>query len=324
MSNIQALYSMGKLTIFNTYFGDFMSHKKPSLLLGAHMSIAGGLEYAYQAGESIGCTAIQIFTKSNRQWAAKELQPDDVNAFKLAQKKSHIKSTIAHATYLINIGASDPATHQKSVNALRIELDRCEQLNIDYLVLHPGSHGNTDEKTCLNKISDTLNTLFNATKTRTVILLENMAGQGSAVCYRFEHLGYIIAQSDFKQRLGVCFDTCHAFAAGYDFRTRDTYEAMWQLFDEAIGIHKLKAIHLNDSKKALGSRVDRHEDIGKGSLGLEPFALLLNDPRFFDIPKILETPQSDLHESILQDYARNMDTLKGLMTPKTKDLLDCI
>jgi deoxyribonuclease IV len=290
-----------------------MSDKQHPLLLGAHMSIAGGLELAYQAGESIGCTAMQIFTKSNRQWAAKALDNDAITGFKQAQQASSIRSTIAHATYLINIGAIDHVTHQKSVAALMIELERCEQLNIPYLVLHPGSHGNTDEKSCLNKISDTLNTIFNSTTTNTTILLENMAGQGNSVCYLFEHIGHIIAASDFKKRLGICFDTCHAFAAGYDFRTVQTYQDMWQAFDEAIGIDKLKAMHINDSKKPLGSRVDRHEDIGRGSLGLEPFSLLFNDPRFFDVPKILETPQSTHSKSILEDYARNMNTVKSLI-----------
>jgi len=286
-----------------------MSHKKQALLLGAHMSISGGLELAYQAGESIGCTAMQIFTKSNRQWAAKALNNDVITGFKQAQRASSIKSTIAHATYLINIGAIDHTTHQKSVKALAMELERCAQLNIPYLVLHPGSHGNTDEKSCLNKISDTLNTIFNTTNSNTTILLENMAGQGSSVCYLFEHIGHIIAASDFKKRLGVCFDTCHAFAAGYDFRTEQTYQDLWQTFNETIGIDKLKAIHLNDSKKSLGSRVDRHEDIGKGGLGLEPFSLLVNDPRFYDVPKILETPRATL-----EDYVRNMNTVKKLIT----------
>lgn len=294
-----------------------MSHEKQSLLFGAHMSIAGGLELAYQAGESIDCTAIQIFSKSNRQWAAKHLDSGAIAAFKNAQKNSTIQSTMVHASYLINIGAPDHATHSKSVSALLIELDRCEKLNIPYLVLHPGSHGKTDEKICLNKISDTLNTVFETSISTTTILLENMAGQGSSVCYLFEQLGYIISQSDFKRRLGVCFDTCHAFAAGYDFRTQDTYEQMWKAFDAHIGIHKLKAMHINDSKKSLGSRVDRHEDIGKGNLGLEAFALLFNDARFFSIPKILETPRATL-----ADYARNMDTIKKLITPKTWKLLD--
>ncbi len=293
-----------------------MAEKKHSLLFGAHISIAGGIHLAIERGESIGCTAIQIFTKSNRQWSAKKITDKEIELFKDAIKKSSIQSVITHATYLINIGSPNKATSEKSITALRKELERCDQLGIPYLILHPGSHLGTGEEECLQRISDNLNDIFDQTPGKTKILLETMAGQGSNVCYQFEHIAHIYSTSSFKKRLGVCFDTCHAFVAGYDFRTKKTYENMWKTFDKIIGIKQLKAIHINDSKKELGSRVDRHEDIGKGKLGLEPFKLLFNDERFFDIPKILETPKGDL-----KDDLRNMRTIKKLVSSKNRRTL---
>jgi len=293
-----------------------MAEKKQQLLLGAHMSIAGGFHLALERGESIGCTAIQIFTKSNRQWAARKLTNQDLNTFEAARKQSPIKSIIAHATYLINIGSPNKDTCKKSMKALALELQRCDQLGILYLVLHPGSHLGTGEEECLQRIADNLNDVFDKTPGKTTILLETMAGQGSSVCYTFEHIAEILSQSAFKKRLGVCFDTCHAFVAGYDFRTKKTYEDMWKEFDKIIGLKKLKAIHINDSKKELGSHVDRHEDIGKGTLGLEPFKFLFNDERFFDIPKILETPKDDLKNDL-----KNIETIKKLISPRTKRTL---
>lgn len=289
--------------------------KKHELLLGAHMSIAGELPRAIERGESIGCTAIQIFTKSNRQWHAKTISQEEITAFKKAYKDSCIQSIIVHAAYLINIGSSDKDMEKKSFHSLEIEFKRCIDLDIPYLVLHPGSHGNTDEDSCLERISTNISKLLSTTSDCT-ILLEIMAGQGSSVGYTFEQLAQIIKHSDHKNRIGVCFDTCHAFAAGYDFRTEKTYKSMWEQFDKIIGIHKLKAMHFNDSQKDLGSRVDRHAEIGKGKLGLKAFELLLNDPHFFDIPKVLETPKDDL-----ADYKKNMEILMKLLSKKTKKLL---
>ena len=293
-----------------------MAEKKHSLLFGTHISIAGGIHLAIERGESIGCTAIQIFTKSNRQWSAKKITDKEIELFKDAIKKSSIQSVITHATYLINIGSPNKTTSEKSITALHKELERCDQLGIPYLILHPGSHLGTGEEECLQRISDNLNDIFDQTPGKTKILLETMAGQGSNVCYQFEHIAHIYSTSSFKKRLGVCFDTCHAFVAGYDFRTKKTYENMWKTFDKIIGLKQLKAIHINDSKKELGSRVDRHEDIGKGKLGLEPFKLLFNDERFFDIPKILETPKDDL-----KDDLRNMHTIKKLISSKNRRTL---
>ncbi len=291
-----------------------MTHNKKSLLLGAHVSIAGGPEQAIYRGESIGCTAIQIFTKSNRQWLAKPLKQEEIDAFQKAWKNSTIQSVIAHAAYLINIGSSNPETVKKSTQSLAIELERCQQLGIPYLVLHPGSRGDLSEKECLQQITQQLDTVLESTPGNTMILLETMAGQGSNMCYRFEQIASIYQESRNKERLGVCFDTCHVFAAGYDLRTEETYQAVWNEFDTIIGLHLLKAIHINDSKKELNSRVDRHEHIGKGELGSNAFQLLFNDERFFDIPKILETPkkrpEDDLH---------NIQTIKGLVSTKNRD-----
>ncbi len=294
-----------------------MARNQRSLLLGAHVSVEGGFDQAIKRGESIHCTTIQIFTKSNRQWNAKPISNEQAQLFKQAHQESIIGPIVAHGTYLINIGSADKELSNKSVQAVAMELERCNELGIDYFVLHPGSSVNSTEKECLQRISDNLNDIMSKTKSNTILLLENMAGQGSVVGYKFEQLKAIHEQSEFKNRIGYCFDTCHAFAAGYDFRAPHAYEKMWKEFDDILGLKNLKAIHLNDSKKELGSRVDRHEEIGKGQLGLEPFSLLINDERFYDIPKILETPSDDL-----TDYAANMAIIKGLMTPQTKKQLN--
>jgi deoxyribonuclease IV len=292
--------------------------KHHSLLIGAHMSVAGEIGLALERGESIGCTAIQIFTKSNRQWHAKALTKEEITAFKDAWKNSSIQSVVTHATYLINIGSPDKEIEKKSVDALSMELERSTSLDIPYLILHPGSHTKTDEASCIQRISDNLNKVLKKNPDMS-ILLETMAGQGTNIGYTFEHLAEIIKQSDFKRQLGVCFDTCHAFAAGYDFKTEKSYKAMWEQFDSIIGLNKLKAIHLNDSKGDLGSRVDRHADIGKGKIGLKAFELLINDPHFFDIPKIIETPKDG--KNALLDDKRNIETMLGLLSKKTKTLL---
>lgn len=294
-----------------------MIQKKHRLLLGAHMSIADGFEYSIERGTSIHCATIQIFTKSNRQWQAKQITQEQIDAFKKAARNSNISPIVVHASYLINMGSADATLHKKSVAAFKEELLRCESLEIPYFIFHPGSHVGFTEKDCLNKITDSLNEILAQVPDKTTVLLENMAGQGSTVCYRFEQIAYILEKSSFKKRIGVCFDTCHAFTAGYDFRTPQTYEYMWKEFDEIIGLEYLKVIHLNDSKKDLGSRVDRHEDIGKGKLGLETFRLIMNDERLFDIPKILETP-----DSTLDAYAKNMDILKKLISSKNKEILN--
>lgn len=283
--------------------------QKTGLLFGAHMSIAGEISLAIERGESIGCTAIQIFTKSNRQWKAKELDAEDIATFKDTWKKSSIKSVITHATYLINIGSPDPELSEKSVTALTEELNRCNELSISYLVLHPGSHSNTDINQCLKRIGANLDRALENSNGKTSILIETMAGQGTSVGHTFEQIATIIESAHHKGRIGVCFDTCHAFAAGYDFRTKSMYNQMWDDFDKKIGLHKLHAIHVNDSKGDIGSRVDRHADIGKGKIGFEAFKLLFNDSRLASIPKVLETPRATI-----EDYERNMAVIRSLIT----------
>jgi deoxyribonuclease IV len=296
-----------------------MSTNKHHLLLGAHMSISGGMEKAIISGASIGCTTIQIFTKSNRQWNAKELSADEIQLFIDTAKALKMGPIVAHATYLINIASADPKVSNASTAALAMELARCQSLEIPYLVLHPGSYGKGTVEEGLERISHHLDAIFEKVPGKTMILLETMAGQGTALCWNFEQIASVINKTHHKKRLGVCFDTCHAFVAGYDFTDKKTYEQMWHEFDQHIGLERLKAIHVNDSKKGLGSRVDRHEHVGKGALGLEPFALLFNDPRFYDVPKILETPKAT--EEPFTEDKMNMATIRSLLSDHTKKIL---
>ncbi|MCX5925533.1 MAG: deoxyribonuclease IV [Candidatus Dependentiae bacterium] len=270
--------------------------QKKTLLLGAHMSISGGFEKAIQRGESIGCTAIQIFTKSNRQWHAQKITNEQALLFKQTMTSSTIKIVIAHATYLINLGSPQKSVAEKSVLALVQELARCDQLDIPYLVLHPGSHLESGESICIKQIIENIDSALEQAQSNTMLLLETMAGQGTSVCYRFEDIATIINSSKNPTKIGVCFDTCHVFAAGYDFRDPETYKAMWLQFDAIVGYEKLKVIHLNDSKKDLGMHVDRHENIGKGKIGLNAFRLIINDKNLASVPKILETPKTTLED----------------------------
>lgn len=296
-----------------------MIQRKHRLLLGAHVSISGGFEKAIERGASIGCSTIQIFTKSNRQWAAKNISDNEIELFLKTKKNYTIDPIVAHASYLINIASSQTETRTKSTQALQIELERCKELQIPFLVVHPGSHGSSNIEESLALAATALDEILERVPGDSKILLEIMAGQGSSICYTFEQLATIISKSHHKKRIGICFDTCHAFAAGYDFRSEKQYEALWKDFDDIIGLEHLYAIHLNDSKKGLGSHVDRHADIGKGELGLHTFELLMNDKRFFDVPKLLETPYE-----ILEDYIPNIKTLKKLLTHETRTILGII
>jgi deoxyribonuclease IV len=289
---------------------------KKRLLYGAHMSVAGGFDQAVLAGESINCTTIQIFTKSNRQWKGKPITEHEITQFQQALKNSSIDPVVAHSSYLINIGSPNNEITEKSIIAVLDELQRCALLQIPFLVLHPGSRINQSIDQCLETIIKNLDIILSQDKGITTILLEIMAGQGSTVCYNFEQLAHIIKTIRHKKRIGVCFDTCHAWAAGYDFSNKEKYELMWQQFDTIIGLDKLKIIHMNDSKSGCGSFVDRHETIGKGSIGFEAFSLIMNDERFFDVPKILETPKESL-----EDDVRNMNALKATLTAATRKKL---
>ncbi len=293
---------------------------KKQLLLGAHMSIAGGVEKAIYRGSSIGCTAIQLFTESNRRWSFKRFEQHQIELFKQAEKETGLTHVMAHASYLINMGSTSKATLEKSAHALLEELNRCEQLAIPYLVLHPGS-GLTPAADCLKQVAQNVEAVLKHHTGSTMILFENMAGQGTSIGHTFEQLAFL-RKSIKDKRIGFCFDTCHGWAAGYDFSTEKSYDSMWQSFDKVVGLKHLKAIHVNNSQKGLGSRVDRHEDIDKGTIPLEAFRLLFNDPAFFSIPKVLETPSGKEHETGLANYLRNMNVLRDLLTTKTREVLN--
>ncbi len=283
---------------------------KNECLVGAHVSIAGGFFKAIEEGTIIGCTTIQIFTKSNRQWHANSILQADAQAFIAAQKCSEIKTVVAHASYLINLGSATPGVQAKSLSALIDEIKRCHELEIPYLVLHPGTAEPNSKESTLKQTGNYINQALQATPAcTTTVLVETMAGQGKSVGSSFEELRTILEQVTDKTRIGVCFDTCHAFAAGYDFTTPQSYTSTFKQFDELIGLKYLKVFHLNDSKKELNSHVDRHEDIGQGLIKLEAFALIMNDPRFKRIPKILETPMT----TGIEDYKRNLQTLLSLI-----------
>jgi deoxyribonuclease-4 len=276
-------------------------------LLGAHVSTSGGVDKAPVNGQGLGCEAIQVFTRNQMQWRARPLSNLETAGFRDGIKECGIQATVSHDSYLINLGSHDPLTLQKSLDAFADEIERCEQLGIPVLVFHPGSHVGAGEAAGLQRIVDSLNAVLGQKpKYRTRVLLENTAGQGSNLGYRFEQLAEILAKTENPKRLGVCLDTCHLFASGYDLRTRSTYEATFREFDAIVGLSRVKVFHLNDSKKSLGSRVDRHENIGKGELGLEPFRFLLNDPRFAGLPMLLETPGGD------ESYRIDLTTLRSL------------
>ncbi|OGU71780.1 MAG: deoxyribonuclease IV [Ignavibacteria bacterium RIFCSPLOWO2_12_FULL_56_21] len=281
-----------------------------TVLLGAHMSIAGGVHTAIERAVRIGCTALQMFVKNNNQWKGKALSDEDVATYKDALSKARIGPVVVHDTYLINLCASDRSILRKSRDALTDELQRCEKLGVDYLNFHPGAHMGRGEKEGIERIAESLNMIHTRTKGfRVKSVIESTAGQGTALGYKFEQLKDMIDLVDEQERMAVCIDTCHIFAAGYDIVSEEGYHRTFREFDDIIGLDRLVAFHVNDSKRELGSRVDRHEHVGKGKIGLEGFRLIMNDERFVNIPKILETPKSDdMHEDV-----ENMAVLKGLI-----------
>jgi len=281
-----------------------------TVLLGAHMSIAGGVHTAIERAVRIGCTTLQMFVKNNNQWKGKALSDEDVATYKDALSKARIGPVVVHDTYLINLCASDRSILRKSRDALTDELQRCEKLGVDYLNFHPGAHMGRGEKEGIERIAESLNMIHTRTKGfRVKSVIESTAGQGTALGYKFEQLKDMIDLVDEQERMAVCIDTCHIFAAGYDIVSEEGYHRTFREFDDIIGLDRLVAFHVNDSKRELGSRVDRHEHIGKGKIGLEGFRLIMNDERFVNIPKILETPKSDdMHEDV-----ENMAVLKGLI-----------
>src|SRR5262249_31653300 len=287
--------------------------------LGAHLSIAGGLPRAVDRAEASGCEALQIFTKSAGQWRARPLPAEEIARFRARVAETGIRPVVAHNSYLINVAAASPDLRAQSIAALGEELDRAEALGLDGLVMHPGSYTSGTEERGLTLIADALSGLLRARpRGRTTVLLEQTAGQGTNLGCRFEHLAAIFDRMKGSRRVGVCLDTCHLLAAGYDLCTEDGYERTFREFDRLVGLARIKAFHLNDSKKPCGSRVDRHEHIGKGCLGIAPFRRLLNDPRFADLPMLLETPKLESKESLRRSDvdpwdARNLRTLRRLM-----------
>lgn len=275
---------------------------------GAHVSIAGGIYKAPQRGEKLECDAIQIFTKNQMRWDAKPLKNDDIQKFKeefIQRRPNHV---MTHDSYLINLGSPEEDKLAKSRSAFLDEIQRCDQLGIPYLIFHPGSHTGAGEKYALDMISNSLNWSHRETKGSEVItLLEIAAGQGSNVGYNFEQLMEMIENVKEQSRVGICMDTAHMFAAGYDIRTKAAYEATWKEFEKVIGLKWLKAFHINDSKTEFGSKVDRHENLGQGMIGLDAFEILFNDERFDGIPMVLETPGGD------KWYKKNLDLMRGMV-----------
>ena len=283
-------------------------------LLGAHFSIAKGLAEALYTARSYGCSALQIFTKNASTWKERVLKPHDTESFAQARRETGITAVASHTAYLINLAAVTPKKQALSYQALKAELLRSNTLDIPMVVLHPGSHMNAGQASGVEKITRSLNTLFAETPDVTSrLLLETTAGQGSSIGHTFEQLAAILDGIENPQRIGVCFDSCHVFAAGYDLRTRTTYDQTMQAFDMAIGFDQLHLIHLNDALKPLGSKVDRHTHIGKGHIGIQGFTHIMNDSRLTHIPKIIETPKGKGRT----DFDKlNLNRLRGLIRPK--------
>ena len=278
---------------------------------GAHMSMAGGHDRAVRAARAVGFRTVQVFTKSNNQWRAAALTDAHVAAFRLALEQTGVADPVAHSSYLINLGSPDDALWEKSIAALVVEIERAEALGISDLVMHPGAHVGSGEDSGLARIARGLDEAHRRTAGVALkVALETTAGQGSCLGHRFEHLGQILGAVARPERLGVCGDTCHIFAAGYPLGTPSEYDATMDSLERAVGAGRVRLWHLNDSAKPLGSRVDRHAGIGRGHLGLEPFRRIVNDPRFAGLPMILETPKGEEDGEDLD--AVNLRVLRGL------------
>jgi deoxyribonuclease-4 len=277
--------------------------------IGAHVSIAGGADLAILRGMELDCDAIQIFTKNNNQWRAAPLKKDVVERFRANLADSGIRPVVAHTSYLINLGTSNKPLWNKSCKSFQTELERCERLGVPYLVAHPGSHTGAGIEQGLQNLARALNEIHARTKGyRVMTLVEQMAGQGTNLCCDFEQIARLLEMVKEKERVGVCLDTCHLFAAGYDYRSPAKFEALIKEIDTTIGLDLVKCVHLNDSKTGLGSRVDRHEHIGKGKIGRLGFQLFLTDSRFKDTPGLIETPT----DGTGKDERRNLRTLRRL------------
>lgn len=273
------------------------------------MPTSGGLHLALQRGREIGCTAVQVFTSSPQQWKAKPMADEAVERFQQAQAATGIDCVVSHDSYLVNLCATNDEIRAKSIEGLKAEVERCARLGIRWVVSHMGSHLGAGEEAGLQAVAEGARRVFEETSDSVTLLMETTAGQGSALNYRFEHLATLIESLQGHPRLGVCLDTCHLFAAGYDLRDRESYEATFSELERWVGLDRVKAIHANDSKRGLGSRVDRHAHIGEGEIGIEAFRLLVNDPRWIEVPILLETPDAETMHKV------NLERLKSLLDP---------
>ncbi len=281
-------------------------------ILGAHQSIVGGYDKAVDRARRCGCDCLQLFTKNNNQWAAKDITLQQAQRFREALDSLGLTHPLAHDSYLINLASPDPKLWRKSVDAFVVELHRAETLGIPFVVTHPGAYTTADEETGLRNVVRAVDEIHSQSRGLKVrCLLETTAGQGTSLGWRFEQLAAVLDGANDPERLGVCFDTCHVFAAGYPLSPEKEYRATLAAFDRLLGLERIRAFHLNDSRRGLGSRIDRHEHIGRGELGLDPFRLLLTDDRFRDVPMYLETPKGQ-EDGVDWDVV-NLKTLRSLV-----------
>ena len=280
-------------------------------LLGAHMSIAGGIHNAFSHGERAGCRTLQIFLKNASQWKGRGLTEEDRSLYLEAKERSAIGPVMAHNSYMINLASPDPLLYERSLEAFMEEMGRANFLGVPQVVVHPGAHMGAGENEGIVRIAAAINRALAQVAPPVEILLENTAGQGSCLGYRFEHLAALLDRVTQQERVGVCLDTCHLFAAGYDISSESGYRKTIAEFNRLVGVQRIRAFHVNDCKRELGSRIDRHAHIGKGFIGLEAFRCLVNDRRFARVPKILETPKGkDLKEDLM-----NLAVLRSLLRP---------
>jgi deoxyribonuclease-4 len=279
---------------------------------GAHMSISGGVAKAFARGEHATCETIQIFSKNQRNWQGKRYSDEEIADYKAEQQRSGIHPVVVHDSYLINMASPKDDLWERSMAAFRDELERCDRLDIPYVVMHPGAHTGSGEAAGLQRQAEALNRIFERDEHQGVtVLLETTAGQGSVLGWHFDHLARLLELVTHDERLGICVDTCHMFVAGYDIRTPETYAETFTALDQAVGLERIKVFHLNDTVNDLGSRVDRHTHIGQGCIGTEAFRLLVNDSRFADIPMIIETPKGD----DMAEDRENLALLRSLRAP---------
>ncbi|MCX5834207.1 MAG: deoxyribonuclease IV [Deltaproteobacteria bacterium] len=282
-------------------------------LLGAHFSVVGGLHRALLRGEALHCSTIQIFTKNSNQWKARGLLPEEVSQFREALARTGISPVISHGSYLVNLASPDPLLYRKSLKSMIEEIERCHLLGISSVVIHPGFHGGRGETEGLRRVSAAINIILAETKNLSVkIVFEATAGQGTGLGSRFEHFAFLFDHIKEVDRVGLCVDTCHIFAAGYDLRGQKAYERMVRNVKDSVGLGKLELFHLNDSLKELGSRVDRHGHIGEGYIGLQAFRFIMRDERFTRVPKIIETPKETTFSSGDTADRKNLALLRRL------------